>query len=367
MDLGLIILAGGLSSRLGTPKAFLPWGEGSLLTDLVERAEYLGFREILISLGDDEKLHTAVAAAIEELNLFTPIRVVVDQVERCGPLGGIYSAFTVGNCDSYGVISVDMPFFPLEKFFFWKEEVMKEEFVKVVAPNIDGQVQPLGALYHRSCVEALKQCIDSGIYSLKSFFCQIKQYVMYIEENDLSCNININTVEDYQWARAKVVSDSRKVPVLSIVAAKRKTGKTTLVEVLVQRLSARGIDVGLAKSDAHGFEMDRAGSDTDRTMNAGAKSVAIVGTNEIAIRIRKKEAVSLYDLSQTFDTDVVLLETRTQGIFPVVEVFQDGYTDELMTPQKELVSTIEIRDGKVWHGEEVDLLVDRICTYIVRS
>ena len=372
MDLGLIILAGGLSSRLGKPKACLPWGKGTLLTDLVERAGSLGFKEILISLGDDKKLHAAATEAIEELELIIPIRIVADQVGRCGPMGGIYSALTVGTCDSYGAVSVDMPFFPLEKFFLWKEAflkagTMKEAAVKVVTPLIEDQVQPLSALYHRSCAVLLKRCIDEGMYSLKGFFDQIKQYVIYVEENHSSCYININTQKDYQWARAKAVSENRKVPVLSVVAGKRKTGKTTLVEALVQRLSARGIDVGLVKSDAHGFEMDREGSDTDRTMRAGAKMAAIVGPDEIAIRIRTKEKMPLYELSQTFDVDLVILETRTQGIFPVVEVFQEGYTENFISPAVDLVETIEIKDGRVCHEEALDLLVEQIRTYIVRS
>lgn len=269
MDLGLIILAGGLSSRLGKPKACLPWGQGTLLTELIDRAVQMDFAHILISLGDDDELHREVTKTVESLRVSIPIRIIRDQVERCGPVGGIYSALSAGTCEAYGVVSVDMPFFPLEKFFLWKEELVKdgmakavpvkaaaekESVMKVVAARVDKQVQPLGALYHRSCAEGLKECIASGMYSLKYFFAQIQQYVMYVEENNPSCYININTQKDYQWARAKAVSDERVVPVLSVVAERRKTGKTTLVEALVQKLSAVGLEVGLVKSDAHGFE-----------------------------------------------------------------------------------------------------------------
>ena len=46
---GLIVLCGGLSSRMGTDKASLPWRGGTLLTHRLCRGAHEGFGEIIIA------------------------------------------------------------------------------------------------------------------------------------------------------------------------------------------------------------------------------------------------------------------------------------------------------------------------------
>lgn len=48
------------------------------------------------------------------------------------------------------------------------------------------------------------------------------------------------------------------------------SGKTTVIEELVRRLSARNLKIGVVKHSAHGFDIDRAGKDSDRFFEAGA-------------------------------------------------------------------------------------------------
>ena len=365
MNLGLIILLGGLSSRFGEPKAFLPWGEGNLLTHLLQRARSIGFSEIILSVGDDVELNNRIEVCVEELSLGgdVSIRIVPDERLRCGPMGGIYTALKEGHYASYGVISVDMPFFPLEKFVTW--DATYPSSMAVIA-SVHGEIQPLGGLYRKGAVEILKGCIDAGEYSLKEALSILGEEVVYADESKESLSfVNMNTFEDYQWARAKELSELREVSVISVVASKRKTGKTTLVETLVKRLSSEGIAVGVVKSDGHGFQMDREGSDTDRAMTAGAKVAAIVGPNETAIRIRTKEKAALYDLAQQLPVDLAILETRSQGIFPVVEVFQEGYTEEFITPKENLVARLEMKEGKVLEKEPLEELVQNIRRYLL--
>lgn len=54
LNLGVIILAGGLSSRMGYPKALLPWTNGeSLISHALRNALEHDANDILISIGDD--------------------------------------------------------------------------------------------------------------------------------------------------------------------------------------------------------------------------------------------------------------------------------------------------------------------------
>ena len=58
-------------------------------------------------------------------------------------------------------------------------------------------------------------------------------------------------------------------PVLA-VCGYSGSGKTTLLEAVIPKLVGRGLAVGVVKHDAHGFEVDRPGKDSDRLFRAGA-------------------------------------------------------------------------------------------------
>lgn len=55
----------------------------------------------------------------------------------------------------------------------------------------------------------------------------------------------------------------------------KNCGKTTLLARLCAGLKDRGFGVGYVKHDAHGFQMDREGKDTDRLAQAGAERIFI--------------------------------------------------------------------------------------------
>ena len=51
LSLGLIILAGGRSTRMGRDKTALPWHDTDLLTDLLLRSQAYPFTERLLSIN----------------------------------------------------------------------------------------------------------------------------------------------------------------------------------------------------------------------------------------------------------------------------------------------------------------------------
>lgn len=48
------------------------------------------------------------------------------------------------------------------------------------------------------------------------------------------------------------------------------SGKTTLLEAVIPKLVERGLAIAVVKHDAHGFEVDKPGKDSDRLFRAGA-------------------------------------------------------------------------------------------------
>ena len=348
LNLGVIILAGGLSSRMGYPKALLPWVNGeSLISHALRNALEHDANDILISIGDDESLGQAIQANIidtlsnEEKN---KVSIVRDSVERCGPLGGLYSTLSVGKSHAYAVLAVDMPFMDFNLYYDWLYRVEGDGWSVIVPVGESGRYEPMAGIYKPSIAPLLQTALAGEDVSLHHAL-DIIGTVVTIEAGD-SCHHlrNVNHIEDYKWARAEAVNADRHVPLVSVVAEKRKTGKTTVVTRLVNELEQIGFSVGVVKSDKHGFHMDYEGTDTDLAMKAGATAVAIAGPTETAIRIRTEKQSNLYDLVQQLPVDIAILETRSQGIFPIVEVTRAGYTESLISSEIERVGTIEVTD-----------------------
>lgn len=344
--LGLIILAGGLSSRMGQPKALLPWVNGeSLISHALRKGLEADVADIIISIGDDDQLGHAIQTHIIDTlsnDEKGKVTIVRDSVERCGPLGGLYSALAVGMSPAYAVMAVDMPFMPMDLYYDWLYQVNHNNWNAIVPTGSSGKPEPMAGIYKPHIVSLLPAILAGEDVSLHHALDTIG-HIETIDATDYGWELsNVNHFDDYQWARALAENEFRRVPLISVVASKRKTGKTTVVTCLVSELQQAGFSVGVVKSDKHGFQMDHEGTDTDLSYKAGADAVAIAGPNETAIRIRMKEQSNLYEISQFMPVDIVILETRSQGIAPIIEVTQEGHTEELISDATDRVATIEI-------------------------
>ncbi len=86
-----IVLAGGLSSRMGRDKAQLPWQGQTLLAHMHGLLKRAGATIVRVS-GD-----------------YPAFDGVADTVERCGPLGGLFSVVATLPDGPAWVVPVDMP------------------------------------------------------------------------------------------------------------------------------------------------------------------------------------------------------------------------------------------------------------------
>ncbi len=103
------------------------------------------------------------------------------------------------------------------------------------------------------------------------------------------------------------------------------SGKTTLIEKLIDRLSTSHL-VGYFKHDAHCFQMDKPGKDTDRAAQAGARVVAISSMVEQASR--HFAPWNRLDLAQHFSgCDFVLAEGWKRDEQLEKLLFIDGLKD----------------------------------------
>ena len=106
------------------------------------------------------------------------------------------------------------------------------------------------------------------------------------------------------------------------------SGKTTLLEKLAALLTDQGLSVGYFKHDAHRFDIDRKGKDSDRLFNAGVKKLAITSPDESAARFKSSDLDG--DVERILaDCDIVLVEGYKNGAWDKLWVHPyDGGADE---------------------------------------
>lgn len=110
-------------------------------------------------------------------------------------------------------------------------------------------------------------------------------------------------------------------PALSFVA-RSGTGKTTLLVQLIASLKGRGYRVGAIKHDAHCFEIDHEGKDSQRFTAAGADTTIITSENKLAmVKVVSAPLPIESVLADYFaDVDIVLTEGFKLGGLAKIEV-----------------------------------------------
>lgn len=120
------------------------------------------------------------------------------------------------------------------------------------------------------------------------------------------------------------------VPIITF-AAWSGTGKTTYLEKLLPRLKAYGLRVGVLKHDAHGFDMDTPGTDTDRLTRSGADAVAIASPGGFAYL--EWRPMELEEIARYFHgMDLVLTEGYKSGPFPKIALYRRSSGQPLAVP-----------------------------------
>ncbi|WP_110956026.1 molybdopterin-guanine dinucleotide biosynthesis protein B [Anaerosinus massiliensis] len=327
MNFGLIILAGGKSSRMGRDKAFLEWQEKTFIEHILEKAKQAKFHEIVIVTNQPEKFE------------FLDVEVISDIYSQMGPLSGIHAGLIYNQSQYNLVIPCDMPFidFSLVKEL---EQYSKQDYQAIV-PMKDGKHQPLMAIYSKDCIKPIEKLllIDQERKIMKLLERVATKFVAF---NDAEENFfNVNTPKEFLIAQAKAANRKRRIPLVSIVASQSGTGKTTFITKLIPELKTLGFRVAVVKSDGHGFEMDKEGKDTWQFTKAGAEAIAIVSPDKYAIIQQTKEKESLENVIALIqNVDLILIESRSKGIFPVLEIARAGVTESLISKQSELVAVI---------------------------
>ncbi|KJY81524.1 molybdopterin-guanine dinucleotide biosynthesis protein MobB [Vibrio galatheae] len=117
------------------------------------------------------------------------------------------------------------------------------------------------------------------------------------------------------------------IPILGF-AAYSGTGKTTLLEALMPKLTQAGLRVGMLKHAHHNFDVDKPGKDSYRLRKVGASQMVISSRNRFALMTETPEQESEFSyLLSRFDCDkldVILVEGCKNIAFPKIELHREA-------------------------------------------
>ena len=231
-----VVLAGGQSSRMGTPKAALEWHGSTLLRRTVGILARATGGPVVV-----------VRAAGQDLPDLPPrTAVVTDPREGKGPVQGIAAglAALAGQAEAAFVSSTDMPF--LHPAFIRRVlRAVDEDGVDVCLPVARGYPQPLAAAYRTSLAATAERLVKEDRLRPAFLFdeCVVQRLddaalkadpVLAALDPGLDSLVNVNEPADYQAARARPAPEVTVRLFGSLVKAGQPTGPREVRAATVQ-------------------------------------------------------------------------------------------------------------------------------------
>ncbi|MGE5840773.1 MAG: molybdenum cofactor guanylyltransferase [Deltaproteobacteria bacterium] len=179
------ILLGGKSSRYGSNKAFVEI-EGVRLVERVAGVIQSIFDRVVLLTNTPEEY------------AYLRIPMIEDLVKGFGPMGGIYTGLMSMTDDAGFFVACDMPFLS-ERLI--RHMVDVRGGFDAVVPRMDWMLEPLHALYSKTCLPVVQEAIREEQHQILKCFPKLRMRYVDKEElrfwdPDLRSFFNINKPQD---------------------------------------------------------------------------------------------------------------------------------------------------------------------------
>ena len=196
-----VVLAGGMSRRLGRDKAVEPLGGQPLIARVLSRVAQVT-DETVVVVND--------ATRASELPLGDDVATAVDRYPDSGSLGGIFTGLEAARSEWALIVACDMPFLNIPLL---RKILSLREGHDAVVPTIEGRPEPTHAAYSRRCLPHIERRLRANDLKISRFFDDVD--VVYLDENavdeldpDHLSFFNVNTEQDLERAR-KIAGEDR--------------------------------------------------------------------------------------------------------------------------------------------------------------
>jgi len=198
-----IVLAGGKSTRIGANKPQLKIGKSHLIDRVLDTLSQVASSILIVTTGDQPDLAKSATPGI---------RVVKDISPGKGPLGGIYTGLMHAETSHSLVVGCDMPFLNGGLIKYLMDGASG---FAAVAPKIGWMIQPLHAIYSKSCIPSIEALLrEEQLQIIKLFNLVNTRYVTEKEIDQFDPGhlsfLNINTEDDLMKAEVLVQRTNTK-------------------------------------------------------------------------------------------------------------------------------------------------------------
>jgi molybdenum cofactor cytidylyltransferase len=187
-----VILAAGQSSRMGRPKALLPWRQGSFLSSAIQTLSPFSDLVIVVAGNNAEELRSTV----DSLGAFLVVNPEPDRGQFSSLQVGLQEVLNRGR-DSAIVTLVDRPAPELATVSYLRDEFLRRinEGAWAVIPSFQAKHGHPVFLTRELLGAFLDAPVESNARDVRN---QHQDRLVYADVNDPLVTANIDTPEDYE-------------------------------------------------------------------------------------------------------------------------------------------------------------------------
>jgi len=198
-----VILAGGQNSRLpGKKKTFHRVGDASILENLTTLFTGL-FKEVILVVNDPGAFTCTDAMVVRDI---IPA--------RCA-LAGLHAGLFYASHPWVYATACDVPF--ASELIIRHLLGQRLQGKDIIIPRTREGLEPLSALYNKSCIPRIEKNLEDNIFMIKKFFKTKKVWEILpevLEQLDpkMQFQFNVNTPQDLEKARSMAMKNGPRHP-----------------------------------------------------------------------------------------------------------------------------------------------------------
>lgn len=195
----LIVLCGGLSTRMGHDKGSMIFDDKPMIIHLLDSLKMVA-DEILLVLRDENQCKIYKKILTDYKFIGTHGFKLFTDIERDqGPLGGILTGLKHISSNKAMVVPCDSPFIS-QKLIIYMFELSKKytNFDSFVPIWSNGNMEPLHSIYSKDSYKIIKELLEDDQKNVKTLISRLNVKFVEIESLDLPKKsfLNLNSLED---------------------------------------------------------------------------------------------------------------------------------------------------------------------------
>lgn len=317
------ILAGGKSTRMGQNKALLEFQNETMIGRISRQFSDCG--EVLVS-ASQRGLYEAEG-----------LRVVYDEADCIGPIEGIRQLLSHAKEEYVFICAADMPFVNREIAEYLAEFISSDYDCYVVTD--EEHVHPLCAIYSKRILPVIEALIREKRYKLIEIMNRVRTKFVSLKFTSFDRRIvkNVNTKDEYLELR---------FPVVFAVSGYHNSGKTGLIEKLINEFIRDGYTVGVLKHDGRDHISGERGTDTARFRAAGARCTAVLSDTRFVFDVQTGgSSPEPEDLTKQISRlpdppKIIILEGFKNSAYPKIEVVREEIHPRSVTDPDTLICIV---------------------------